>query len=252
MEKSDTPITPTTKSTTHTTNRNYAINKLTIPTWSISDRPREKYIASGSRGVSDAELVAILLRNGNVQCSAVDLAKQLLALNDNSLNKLAQMSISELTKVNGIGKVKAITLHAAFELGRRRRSEPIASKKKVTQSQDIVELMQSKLAELSHEEFWVIYLNQASSILSTECLSTGGWTTALVDIRMLMKRAMDLQATALILCHNHPSGNLRPSKEDLKLTEKIRSAADIFNLQVIDHIILHRDSYYSFCAEGLL
>ena len=232
--------------------KQYSVNKLTIPSWSVADRPREKYISSGSRSVSDTELIAILLRCGTPDLSALDLAKKLLSLNNNSLNQLSQMSIHELTKINGIGKVKAITLHAAFELGRRRRAEPIVYKKKISQSQDIVDLLQSKLAELSHEEFWVIYLNQASCMIEMECISKGGWSQTAVDVRMIIKKAIDLQAPALILCHNHPSGNVKPSKEDMTITHNIISAAEFFNIKIMDHIILHRDVHYSFCSEGLL
>lgn len=227
-------------------------SKLTITDWALSDRPREKYLTVGSTSLSDTELIAILLRSGTQELSAVDLAKQLLARSGNSLNQLAKMSIGELTQLSGIGKVKAITLHAAFELGRRRRAEPVSLKNKILQTTDVVELMQSQLAELMHEEFWVIYLNQASHIIRTERMSSGGWTATIVDVRMLMKRTVELNATAIVLCHNHPSGNIKPSPDDIKLTENIRRAAEIFNIRVIDHVIIHGDAYYSFCAEGML
>ena len=204
----------------------YPIARLTIPEWSVSDRPREKYIAQGSRHVSDAELVAILLRNGTKEESAVELAKRILAVNDNSINRLAEMSITDLQRVNGIGKVKAVTLQAAFELGRRRRAENVEQAGKITCPEDVVTLMQSRLAEQDHEEFWVIFVNQAVSILKVERLGSGGLTSTIVDVRMIIKAAVEINATGMFLCHNHPSGSLKPSENDILLTQKIKNAAD--------------------------
>ena len=233
-------------------NVRYAPPRLTIPQWAASDRPREKYLTYGGRYVSDAELVAILLRNGSRDESAVELAKRLLADNENSLNQLAEMSVDELVRVNGIGKVKAITLHAAFELGRRRRAEGVEQAGKITCMEDVVALMQSKLAELDHEEFWVIYVNNANIILKVEQVGSGGLTSTIVDVRNIIRTAVFVSATGLFLCHNHPSGKLKPSENDILLTQKIRKASEMFDIHVTDHIIIHKEESFSFFAEGLL
>ncbi len=230
----------------------YNIQHLTIPEWSVSDRPREKYLAHGGRFVSDAELIAILLRNGSKDESAVELAKKILVANDNSINRLAEMTIADLQRMNGIGKVKAITLHAAFELGRRRRAEEVEQAAKITSLDDVISLMQSKLAELDHEEFWVVYVNQANTILKVEQVGSGGLTSTTVDIRSIIKTAVAVSATGLFLCHNHPSGNLKPSEPDITMTQKVRKAAEMFDIRIQDHIILHKEDAYSFYAEGLL
>lgn len=229
----------------------YLLN-LSIPEWSVSDRPREKYLTHGADHLGDAELLAILLRTGTSQESAVDLAKRILAANGNSLNRLSEMSVEELTRIKGIGKVKAVTLQAAFELGRRRRAALVEEKKKIGSVDDVIELMQSRLADAQQEQFWTIFLNNASSLLLTQCIGTGNLTKTIVDVRKIIQKALDLGATGLILCHNHPSGNLKPSREDLELTLTIRKAAQLFNLEVKDHVIIHKSNGYSFLEEGLL
>lgn len=231
---------------------NSYLPNLSIPEWSVSDRPREKYLTHGADHLGDAELLAILLRTGTSQESAVDLAKRILAANGNSLNRLSEMSVEELTRIKGIGKVKAVTLQAAFELGRRRRAALVEEKKKIGSVDDVIELMQSRLADAQQEQFWTIFLNNASSILLTQCIGTGNLTKTIVDVRKIIQKALDLGATGLILCHNHPSGNLKPSREDLELTLTIRKAAQLFNLEVKDHVIIHKSNGYSFLEEGLL
>ena len=230
---------------------NSYLPNLSIPEWSVSDRPREKYLTHGADHLGDAELLAILLRTGTSQESAVDLAKRILAANGNSLNRLSEMSVEELTRIKGIGKVKAVTLQAAFELGRRRRAL-VEEKKKIGSVDDVIELMQSRLADAQQEQFWTIFLNNASSLLLTQCIGTGNLTKTIVDVRKIIQKALDLGATGLILCHNHPSGNLKPSREDLELTLTIRKAAQLFNLEVKDHVIIHKSNGYSFLEEGLL
>lgn len=230
----------------------YSLPNIPITEWSVSDRPREKYLAHGSLHIGDAELLAILLRTGTSQESAVDLAKRLLAANDNSLNKVADLSVSELTKIKGIGTVKAVTLHAAFELSRRLRSEKVEVKRRISTPDDIVELMQSRLADLKHEQFWVVFVNQGSGILQIECISSGGITRTTVDIRQIMRRALELGATGLFLCHNHPSGNLKPSQEDISLTLQIQKTAQYFDIRVCDHVIIYKNEGFSFHGEGLL
>ena len=230
----------------------YPPTNLSIPEWSVSDRPREKYLTRGADHVGDAELLAILLRTGTAQESAVDLAKRILAATGNDLNRLSEMTIEELTRIRGIGKVKAVTLQAAFELGRRRRAAIVEQRKRISCMEDVIELMQSRLADATHEQFWTIFLNTASLILHIQCISSGGLSSTQVDVRQIVRKALDLGAVSLILCHNHPSGNVRPSKEDIELTLNIRKAAHLFNIEVRDHVIISKSNGYSFLAEGVI
>ena len=230
----------------------YENKRLTIKEWSVQDRPREKYAKNGAIALSDAELIAILLRTGNESESAVELAKHLLSSSDNSLNALSEKTLQELSEIKGIGQVKAITLLTAFEIGRRIRSEKVELKPLIQNSMDVVNLMQAKIAYLSHEEFWVIYLNNANTILKTVQISKGGITSTEVDTRIVMQEAVILKATQIILCHNHPSGSVKPSKADIALTEKINKISRIMDIILVDHIIIHRENYYSFAEEGRL
>jgi len=230
--------------------QNYENRKLTIKEWSVQDRPREKYAKNGAVALSDAELIAILLRTGNSAESAVDLAKKLLASSGNSLNNLSDMSLRELSQIKGIGQAKAIALLTAFELGKRIRSEKVEESQQILHSRDVVNLMQDKIAYLDHEEFWGIYLNQANRILKTCQISRGGISTTGVDTRVIMQEAVLNNATQIVLCHNHPSGSVRPSRADIQLTEKLRHAAELMDLLLVDHIIIHRERYYSFAEEG--
>lgn len=230
--------------------QNYENRKLTIKEWSVQDRPREKYAKNGAVALSDAELIAILLRTGNSAESAVDLAKKLLAVSGNSLNNLSDMSLRELSQIKGIGQAKAIALLTAFELGKRIRSEKVEESLQILSSRDVVNLMQDKIAYLDHEEFWAIYLNQANSILYTCQISKGGISTTGVDTRIVMQEAVLNKATQIILCHNHPSGSVRPSRADIQLTEKLHRAAELMDLLLVDHIIIHKERYYSFAEEG--
>ena len=231
-------------------NSTYENKRLTIKEWSVQDRPREKYAKSGAIALSDAELIAILLRTGNESESAVELAKRLLSSSDNSLNTLSGKTLRELSEIKGIGQAKAISLLTAFELGRRVRSEIVELSPHIQNSMDVVNLMQAKIAYLNYEEFWVIYLNNANTILKTVQISKGGITSTEVDTRIVMQEAVILKATQIILCHNHPSGSVKPSKADIQLTEKIRKAAQIMDIVLVDHIIIHREKYYSFAEEG--
>lgn len=230
--------------------QNYENRKLTIKEWSVQDRPREKYAKNGAVALSDAELIAILLRTGNAAESAVDLAKKLLASSGNSLNALSDMSLRELSQIKGIGQAKGIALLSAFELGKRIRAEKVEKSQQIKSSIDVVNLMQDKIAHLNHEEFWTIYLNNANNILSAIQISKGGISGTEVDTRIVMQEALALKATQIILCHNHPSGSVKPSRADIQLTEKIRSAAELLDIILIDHIIVHRELYYSFAEDG--
>ena len=232
--------------------RNYENRKLTIKEWSVQDRPREKYAKNGAVALSDAELIAILLRTGNTAESAVDLAKKLLATSGNSLNALSDMSLRELSRIKGIGQAKAIALLTAFELGKRIRAEKVEESLQILNSRDVVNLMQDKIAHLDHEEFWAIYLSQANRILQTCQISKGGISSTGVDTRIVIQEAVLNKATQIILCHNHPSGSVRPSRADIQLTEKLRHAAELMDLILVDHIIIHKERYYSFVEEGRL
>ncbi len=230
--------------------QNYENKKLTIKDWSVQDRPREKYAKNGAVSLSDAELIAILLRTGNASESAVDLAKKVLASSGNSLNTLSGMSLRDLSQIKGIGQAKAISLLTAFEIGKRIRTEKVEQRPQIQSSLDVVNLMQNKIAFLDHEEFWVIYLNNANLILKAVQISKGGITSTEVDTRIVMQEAVILKATQIILCHNHPSGSVKPSHADILLTEKIRKAAELLDISLIDHVVIHRERYYSFAEEG--
>jgi DNA repair protein RadC len=232
--------------------KNYENKKLTIKEWSVQDRPREKYARNGAVALSDAELIAILLRTGNANDSAVELAKKILAASGNSLNSLSEKSLQELAKTKGIGQAKAVSLMTAFELGKRIQAEKVEQRLQILSSADVVNLMQDKIAYLEHEEFWVIYLNQANRILSTCQISKGGISTTGVDTRIILQQAVLNKATQLVLCHNHPSGSVKPSRADIQLTEKLRQATFLMDLILVDHIIIHKQQYYSFIEEGRL
>ena len=231
---------------------NYENKRLTIKQWSAQDRPREKYAKGGANALSDAELIAILLRTGNPNDSAVDLAKKLLSQSGNSLNTLSGKSLRELSQVKGIGQAKAISLLSAFEIGNRIRAEKVEQCRQIRSSLDVVNLMQDKIANLDHEEFWTIFLNQANRILSITQISKGGITDTPVDTRIIMQQAVLHKATQIILCHNHPSGSVTPSRADIRLTEKLRKAAELMDILLVDHLILHRQQYFSFVEEGRL
>ncbi len=233
-------------------NTDIETGRIPIREWSCQDRPREKFAARGASALSDAELIAILLRTGTATDSAVDLAKRLLAASGNQLNRLADSDLNQLIGVKGVGTAKATTLLAAFELCHRMLSERVTEAQQILTSYDVMNIMQDKIAQLKHEEFWAIYLNQASKILKIRQIGKGGLTTTAVDVRLIMQEAITSGATNLIVCHNHPSGSLHPSQKDLELTKQINQAAKLFNIQLTDHIILHKRSYFSFLEEGIL
>ena len=222
-----------------------------ITNWSEDDKPREKLMLKGKSALSDAELIAILIGSGSRSESAVDLSKRILASVDNNLNALGKLSITQLMTFKGIGEAKAISIIAALELGRRRRSEDAVELKKVTSSKVIFEIMQPIIGELPHEEFWIIYLNNSNKVISKSQLSKGGITGTLVDVRIVFKTALEMGATALILCHNHPSGTLVPSDADKQITRKLKLAGESLEIKVLDHLIVTEASYFSFADEGI-
>ena len=224
--------------------------KQAIKNWSEDDRPREKFIKKGREALSDAELLAILLSSGSKDESAVDLSKRILQDVSNNLIQLSKLDITALTKYKGIGIVKALTIAAALELGRRRREAEVIQKKIFKSSKDVFEYMQAELSDKFYEEFWVINLNVANKIINKNVIGEGGLTQATVDVRRIFKLALENNAASIILCHNHPSGNILPSDNDLELTKKIKSGGETLNIKVLDHIIVGEEKYYSFADEG--
>ncbi|HZW63979.1 MAG TPA: DNA repair protein RadC [Flavobacteriaceae bacterium] len=225
---------------------------FSIKHWKQDDQPREKLRDKGKVALSDAELVAILIGSGSRDESAVELCKRILASVDNNLNQLGKLSLKQLMAFKGIGEAKAITIAAAMELGRRRRSEEAIQQKKITSSNDVFELMQPLIGELHYEEFWIIYLNNSNKVIQKQQLSKGGITGTLVDVRMVLKMALEVNATGIILAHNHPSGTLKPSETDRKLTTKIKTAAESMDIKVLDHLIITEKAYFSFADENIL
>ena len=223
-----------------------------IRNWSEDDRPREKLLLKGKAALSDAELIAILIGSGSRNESAVDLSKRILNSFDNNLNALGKSSIKELLLFKGIGEAKAISIQAAMELGRRRRTEEAVELKKITSSQSVFDIMQPLLGELPHEEFWIIYLNNANKIISKFQLSKGGITGTLVDVRLVFKTALTHGAVGIILTHNHPSGTLKPSESDKQITRKLKIAGDQLDIKILDHIIITEMGFFSFSDEGIL
>ena len=225
---------------------------FSIKNWSQDDQPREKLLFKGKAALSDAELVAILIGSGNRQESAVDLCKRILANTNNNLSALGKLSIKQLMEYKGIGEAKAISIIAALELGRRRRGEEALEKNKITSSSSVFELMQPIIGELQHEEFWIIYVNNSNKVIQKNQLSKGGITGTLVDVRLVLKNALEVGATGLILAHNHPSGTLKPSEADKQITQKLKAAAQSLDIKVLDHLIITEKAYFSFADETIL
>ncbi|HAO03381.1 MAG: DNA repair protein RadC [Chitinophagaceae bacterium] len=223
-----------------------------IKTWASDDRPREKMLLKGASSLSNSELLAILINNGSKTRSALDLAKEILLLGANNLNELGKLSIHDFQKVKGIGNAKAITIAAALELGRRRHSEEILQRIKINNSKEIAVYLKTILKDFNYEVFVALFLNRSHKIISYEIISKGGISGTVADPRIILKKALDAGASSLIICHNHPSGNLQPSQQDDLLTQKIKSAALYFDIKLLDHIIVSEEGYYSFADEGKL
>ena len=228
------------------------MKKLSIKDWSEDDRPREKLLQKGIQSLSDAELIAILIGSGNRDMSAVELSKYILSENSNNLNNIAKKSVQELINFKGIGEAKAISILSALELGKRRESSEVEERNKITSSKDVFLLLNSKYKDLPYEEFWVIFLNRSNKIIHKERMSQGGVSGTVVDIRIILKKAIENLASSIILSHNHPSGQLKASKQDLDLTQKLKEAAKLIDVSVLDHIIVADNKYYSFADEGIL
>jgi len=226
--------------------------KISIKAWAEADRPREKLSGQGRRALSDAELIAILIGSGSRDESAVELSKRILHHYNNNLNKLAKASIAELSEFRGIGEAKAISIIAALEIGRRRNEAAEQPTESIRSSKDAWNLMRRHLIDLGHEEFWIILLGQSSKVLNHQLISKGGMTFTVADPKIIFGVALGQHATGIILVHNHPSGNLKPSQQDIDLTKKLASAGRLLEIQILDHLIITDSSYLSFADEGLL
>ncbi|MBI5217696.1 MAG: DNA repair protein RadC [Bacteroidia bacterium] len=224
--------------------------KLSIKEWAAEDRPREKLLLKGTGSLSDAELIAILIRVGNKNETAVELAKRILNIAGNNINELGKKSITDLTKLKGIGLAKAISIIAALELGRRRKLADFQDKKKIACSKDVFDIFQPALGDLATEEFWILLLNQSNRVKSKHRISQGGLTGTVVDIRVILQIALENKSVGIILCHNHPSGNITPSNEDIKITSRMKEAAASMDISLLDHMIITDAAYYSFADEG--
>ena len=223
-----------------------------IRSWSEDDRPREKLLLKGKSALSDAELLAILIGSGSRNETAFGLSQRILTSAHNNLNHLGKLSTQQLMLFKGIGEAKAVTIAAAMELGRRRRTEAVIELDKISSSQSVFQIMQPILGELAHEEFWVIYLNNSNKIVYKCQLSKGGMTGTVVDVRIAFKIALEHNATGIILCHNHPSGTLVASDADKQITRKMKIAGENLDIKVLDHVIVTEKSYFSFADDGIL
>jgi len=228
------------------------MEKLSIKSWALDDRPREKLVTKGKMVLSDAELMAILIGSGNRQESAVALSQRMLQSVEGNINELAKVSIEKLMTFKGIGEAKAINIIAALELGKRRQLENLLEKPKIGGSNDVFKLMHPIIGDLSHEEFWVLFLNNSNKVLAKLQVSKGGMTATVVDIRLLFKQALELFSVAIIVCHNHPSGNLKPCDADVQLAKKIKNAGNTLDIKLLDHLIIAEKAYFSFADEGIL
>jgi DNA repair protein RadC len=225
---------------------------LKITDWAVEDRPREKLIQKGIASLSDAELLAILISSGTKDKSAVDLGRELLSVANNNLNSLGKLTIADLKKLRGIGTARAVTITAALELGRRRKLTEVQDVPQIRSSKDIADIFQPLLSDLLHEEFWILFLNRSNKVINKMKLSQGGISGTVTDVRIVMKTAIEYLASGIIVCHNHPSGNLNPSESDTKITQKIKEAGNLMDIQLLDHIIISDKDYYSFADNGLL
>lgn len=226
--------------------------KPSIKEWAVEDRPREKLLDKGTRTLSDAELIAILIGSGNSKESAVELSRRILSTANNDLSELSKKDASFLLKFNGIGEAKAVNIMAALELGRRRKETAASLKTSITNSRDAANYFRPLLEDLVHEEFWVLLLNRSNTVIDKFMVSQGGITGTVIDVKLIMKTAIEKLACSMILCHNHPSGNMLASEADKKVTQKIKEAAELMEITVLDHVIIAHDQYLSFADEAML
>lgn len=227
-------------------------NTHALKRWAVEERPREKGLARGVQQLSDSELLAILLRSGTRNMTAVELARQLLLQVDHNLQELGKLAVHDLLKQKGIGPAKAIAILAALELGRRRGGIRQIEKTPVKSSRTVFHLFHPLLGDLEHEEFWLLLLNRANRVLGRFKVSQGGLSGTVIDTRIIMKKALDNLASSIIVCHNHPSGNTQPSEADVKITEKLKKASEMLEIKLLDHVIIADKAYFSFADEGLI
>lgn len=228
-------------------------SNMTIKKWALEDRPREKMLYKGTAALSDAELLAILIGSGNKNETAVELSRKILLHAQNNLSQLGKLSIDDLVnKFNGIGPAKAITIVAALELGKRRNLHDVSKSEKISSSRDVFKLFQPVMADLPHEEFWVLYMNRSNKVISKRRLSQGGVSGTVIDPRLVFKPGLELLASSIILCHNHPSGNNTPSDADIQITKKLKTAGEVLDISVLDHLIICETTYYSMADEGII
>ncbi len=227
-------------------------NKLGIKAWAEADRPREKLLQQGRRQLTNAELIAILIGSGSRNETAVDLSKRILVSCQNDLDKLSQLGVKELSRFKGIGEAKAISIVAALELGRRRRGAQPAELQKIKSSKDAHRIIKADLADLPHEEFWILLLNRANVLMGKQFLSRGGQAGTVVDPKMIFKMALEYSAASVVLVHNHPSGNLKPSNSDISITKNLMALGKMMEIVVYDHLIVYNDDFISLADEGYL
>ena len=225
---------------------------MSIKSLAEDDRPREKFLLKGKSSLSDSELLAIIMGSGNRRESAVELARKILNSVENNWNHLSKLSLKDLMKFNGIGEAKAISIAAALEIGHRRAAQEIPEKVKIESAEDAFKVLSPYLSDLQTEEFWAIFLNQNNQIIYKTCLTKGGISESVVDVRILFKIALEHFATGILVAHNHPSGNLKPSSSDIKVTQKIKEAGEILSITLFDHLIITPTRFLSFAEEGML
>lgn len=225
---------------------------LSIKEWSLEDRPREKLLTKGISSLSDSELIAIIIGSGSRDESAVQLSKRILGSVQHNLNELGKLSLDDLQKYKGIGEAKAISIVAALEIGRRRKLTESINREKITSSNDIYEIFHPILADLPHEEFWILLLNRSNKVIDRQKISQGGISGTVTDIRLMMKAALDKLASSIVLTHNHPSGNTKPSDADISITQKVKESGKLMDITLLDHIIITDGNYFSFADEGLI
>ena len=229
-----------------------AYRSMSIKNWAVEDRPREKMLLKGIQSLSNAELIAVMIGSGRRDGSAVDLAREILYSADNNLDKLGRYNVNDLKKIKGIGEAKAVSILAALELGRRRKMSGTNETDRVTGSRDVFNLMHPVLADIVYEEFWILLLNRSNKVVDKRKMSQGGISGTVTDIRIILKHAIDCLASSLILCHNHPSGNEKPSEADIGITRKLKDAAGIMDISLLDHVIIAGHKYFSFADENLI
>lgn len=231
---------------------NYPKTKVTIKQWAEEDRPREKLINLGKSNLTNVELLAILIGSGNREKTAVELSQEILSHSNFNLHELGKSSLKELMDFKGIGEAKAITIQAALELGKRRKAQEVIAKKNISSSNDAYLLISPKLSDLQYEEFWIILLNRANKPIETKLIGKGGVSGTVADIKLIFNRALEQLASGIILCHNHPSGNLTPSQADIQLTKKVKEAGKILDIAILDHLIIGDNEYFSFADDGMM